>query len=101
MWIRTQDKTQLIKSEYITIYGNVIKAVCSDTSYITLGEYSSQEKALKVLDMIQNCIEHNSSHQNSGWDSTPHLVYDVFQMPLNSEVSATYHLTDEDRNGRV
>ena len=101
MWIRSQDKTTLIKSEYITLYGNVIKVVCSDMTCITIGEYSSQEKALKVLDMIQNCIEHNSSHQNSGWDSTPHLVYDVFQMPLDSEVSVTYHLTDEDRNGRV
>ena len=101
MWIRSQDKTTLIKSEYITIYGTVIKVVCSDMTCITIAEYSSQEKALKVLDMIQNCIEHNGSHQNSGWDSVPHLVYDVFQMPLDSEVSVTYHLTDEDRNGRV
>ena len=52
MWIRSQDKTTLIKSEYITIYGNVIKVVCSDTTCITIGEYSSQEKALKVLDWL-------------------------------------------------
>lgn len=101
MWIRSQDKTILVKADYVTIGINEIVAACSSKSCVTIGEYSSQEKALKVLDMIQNAIEHNSSHQNSAWDSTPHLVYGVFQMPLNSEVSETYHLTDEDKKGRV
>ena len=85
MWIRSQDKTTLIKSEYITLYGNVIKVVCSDMTCITIGEYSSQEKALKVLNMIQKAIEYNNSHQNARI-GRPYIEYNVFQMPLDSEV---------------
>ena len=85
MWIRSQDKETLIKSEYITLYGNIIKVVCSDMTCITIGEYSSQEKALKVIDMIQECIEHNNSHHNARI-GVPYLEYNVFQMPLDSEV---------------
>lgn len=100
MWIRSQDKTTLIKSEYITIYGNVIKVVCSDMTCITIGEYSSQEKALKVLDLIEHYIERNNSHRDSHYNR-PQIVYDVFQMPLDSDVPEIFHFTEEDRNTRV
>lgn len=86
MWIRSQDKTELIKSDYIIVIKNEIRASTnSDGFLITIGEYSSQEKALKVLDMIQECIEHNNSHQ-SARIGIPYLEYNVFQMPLDSEV---------------
>ena len=86
MWIRSQDKIRLINSDYIIVYKNEIRASTnSDGFLITIGEYSSQEKALKVLDMIQECIEHNNSHHNARI-GTPYLEYNVFQMPLDSEV---------------
>lgn len=86
MWIRSQDKTRLIKPDYIIVIKNEIRASTnSDGFLITIGEYSSQEKALKVLDMIQKCIEHNNSHQNARI-GIPYLEYNVFQMPLDSEV---------------
>lgn len=97
MWIRSQDKTRLIKSDYILVNKNEIRATTqSDGFLVTMGEYSSQEKALKVLDMIQECIEHNNSHQNARI-GRPYIEYKVFQMPLDSEVPETCHLTDEDR----
>ena len=92
IWIRSQDKEKLInvnnnfsincvkyymddetrlKSIKYGIYGDDVK----------LGIYSYKAKALKVLDEIQECIESNNSHHNSQWDNTPHLVYNVFQMP--------------------
>ena len=86
MWIRSQDKTGLIKSDCIILNKNEIRATTqADGFLITIGEYSSQEKALKVLDMIQECIEHNNSHQ-SARIGVPYIEYNVFQMPLDSEV---------------
>ena len=86
MWIRSQDKTDLIKSDYIVIIKNEIRASANlDGFLITIGKYSSQEKALKVLDMIQECIDCNNSHHNARI-GVPYLEYNVFQMPLDSEV---------------
>ena len=86
MRLRSQDKTDLIKSDYIVIIKNEIRASANlDGFLITIGKYSSQEKALKVLDMIQECIDHNNSHQ-SARIGVPYLEYNVFQMPLDSEV---------------
>lgn len=86
MWIRSQYKTGLIKTDYIKVIKNEIRAKASSDGFlITIGEYSSQEKALKVFDMIQECIEHNNSHQNARI-GIPYLEYNVFQMPLDSEV---------------
>ena len=97
MWIRSQDKTGLIKSDCIIVNKNEIRArTQADGSLITIGEYSSQEKALKVLDMIQKAIEYNNSHQNARI-GRPYIEYNVFQMPLDSEIPEMYHLTDEDR----
>ena len=96
MWMRSQDKTGLIKSDCIIVNKNEIRARTQADALITIGEYSSQEKALKVLDMIQKAIEYNNSHQNARI-GRPYIEYNVFQMPLDSEIPETYHLTDEDR----
>lgn len=86
MWIRSQYKTGLIKTDYVKVIKNEIRAKASSDGFlVTIGEYSSQEKALKVLDMIQECINHNNSHQ-SARIGVPYLEYNVFQMPLDSEV---------------
>lgn len=86
MWIRSQYKTGIIKTDYIKVIKNEIRAKASSDGFlITIGEYSSQEKALKVLDMIQECIEQNNSH-HSARVGIPYLEYNVFQMPLDSEI---------------
>ena len=86
MRIRSQDKTRLIKSDYIVIIKNEIRASTNlDGFLITIGEYSSQEKALKVLNMIEKGIEYNNSHQNARI-GRPYIEYYVFKMPLDSEV---------------
>ena len=85
MRVRNQDKTILIKLDYILVIKNEIRTTNSDGFLITIGEYSSQEKALKVLNMIQKAIEYNNSHQNARI-GRPYIEYNVFQMPLDSEV---------------
>lgn len=60
LWIRSQDKTRLVKVNYVymmenndhlTIYGETI-----DSAPI-VGIYKSKERALEVLDEIQNILK--------------------------------------------
>lgn len=75
MWIRSQDKEILIKVDGLRIEKNKIVIETSDW-YIVLGEYSTNEKAIKVLNMIQEYIE----------DLGAITARNVFIMPQNNEV---------------
>ena len=76
MWIKSQDKCTLINvkkfeiADFHTLYKN---AIWGDDNL--LGEYSTKEKALKVLDMIQSLINNELIRD-----------YMVFQMPQDDEV---------------
>ena len=66
LWIRSQDKTTLIRSYeiYISEYGkggDVIRA--KKTSHI-LGTYKTKERALEVLDEIQAYLMSDSPKSN-------------------------------------
>lgn len=89
MWIRSQDKKQLVKANdlYIATRG---KGYCISTGKGNdLGTYSSEEKAIKVLDMIEDFeIRHQANlllaiYQESNDNAEENMV---FQMPQNSEV---------------
>ncbi len=68
MWIRSQDRKILTKIDDLAIDGaNQIWGDCC-----LLGKYSSEEKALMVLDKIESYLEYS------------HNI--VFQMPQNDEV---------------
>ena len=95
MWIRSQDKERLMKTDYIIVNDNDILATPnSDSFLITIGEYSSQEKALKVLDMIQSAIMGKRTETTHDFKKDIHITHNyfnsteniVFQMPLDSEV---------------
>lgn len=68
MWIRSQDRKKLTEIHDVTIYHD--KQILAGCSFI--GEYSTEEKALLVLDMIQENLEYP--------------YYNVFQMPADTEV---------------
>lgn len=96
MWIRLQKKLALVKTNnfYIEKARNgswIIKADVTEGVY-TLGEYSTEEKALKVLDMIQNriCgIEYThlaSCNKNRSNFTEIDASGTVFKMPQDSEV---------------
>ena len=86
MWVRSQDKNLLIKCDNFSIEHytktnyteteTTIKFFSIETleratqKLTALGDYSTKEKALRVLDMIQKFIG----------------VNDVFQMPQDDEV---------------
>lgn len=68
MWVRSQDRKILTEIHDVTIYHD--KQIWAGCSFI--GEYSTEEKALLVLDMIQENLEYP--------------YYNVFQMPADTEV---------------
>ena len=65
MWIRSQDKTNLISCRRITLIGPD-KGIClivelTTDNYIELAEYKSKERAIEVLDDIQHYLDENWS----------------------------------------
>lgn len=89
MLIRSQSREILINFNTlagIEIAEGPIKTII--TSYITgctylLGEYSTKEKAMKVLDMIQECYE---EYEIERIYRSAIFNIDTFQMPEDSEV---------------
>lgn len=53
MWIRSQDKKRLLEVKYIRINGSDIEALWGNMICTLIGKYSTEEKALKVLEMIE------------------------------------------------
>lgn len=95
MWIRSQEKTRLIKPDYIRVdETNILATTYSDGFYVTIGSYSSQEKALKVLDMIQTKLMSKRTEKRHYFEENKYITFNyfdsdenlVFQMPLDSEV---------------
>lgn len=74
MWIRSQDKKILTKIDDLCIDGaNQIWGGC-----FLLGKYSSEEKALKVFDEIQDELDSEVFYETD--------LPDVFEMPQDDEV---------------
>ena len=57
MWIRSQDKKQLVNENdfYISLRRNKKYCVCTGHG-IDLGVYKSREDAIEVLDMLEEAI---------------------------------------------
>lgn len=98
MWIRSQDKRRIIKCEEITIdylngqfndeqlkMLNTQKGWGLKNKYHVLGFYSTKEKALKVLDMIQDAIGGVPETDIKG-NVIGIAVKKIFQMPQDDEV---------------
>lgn len=83
MWIKSQDKKKLVESTNIFItYDNgtyIIKSFIEKYNYFDLGEYSTEEKAIKVLDKIQDYINRNLLNIYNH-------KFGIFQMPQEDEV---------------
>ena len=93
MLIRSQDKTALVKFENIVINLKLpesLRVICwslqdaqRSGGYFVLGEYSTKEKSLKVLDMIQEAYE---TYEYEKAFKTGLTLFKAFQMPEDSEV---------------
>ena len=86
MWIRTQDKEMIIDCSTVEI-GLEEQNTIWCGGYV-LGTYSTKEKALKVLDMIEDRINQNEEFAAQGERDHGYmrLIKFVYQMPLDSDV---------------
>lgn len=91
MWVRSQNKEVITNTNTIMLFNNFIGI---DGSYIVarngdeeilLGEYSTKEKALKVLDRIQDYID-EPIYANYTDSEYVHYDKEVFQVPQDDEV---------------
>lgn len=93
MIIRSQDKKLLVNFKNVaSLYANsknkivvMYPAVSEDSLWDELGQYSTEEKAIKVLDMIQNKYENVTYENNHGDQNCGE--YASFQMPQDNEVT--------------
>lgn len=93
MWIRSQTKNALVNINFIRIIndGNYC-LICGATIYgydYELGFYSTEEKAMKVLDMIQNAITGTRFEFTDivrDCDLAGIEIHNVFKMPKDEEV---------------
>lgn len=88
MWIRSQNKTRLLKVNYVRVNDNCVEAIPGDMLYILIGRYSTEEKALKVLDMIEKHL--NTQSKIVEKSMSEYIISDmnsiIFQMPQDEEV---------------
>lgn len=94
MWIRSQSKERLIDvdnvlyKQYVN-HSNPNHKIETRTQYglIELGAYSTKEKALEVLDMLETHLR-NQYFDKGTLEDIDYRLYDdgVFQMPQDSEV---------------
>lgn len=96
MLIRSQDKEQLLNIDSVKTIGICERGKCFaifiDSLYF-IGNYSSREKIIKVLDMIQEAyseyqimLNFSVSYLHEFKEKTDGFA--IFQMPEDSEVEA-------------
>ena len=95
IWIRSQDKNRLTKvhnkfgiDKYWMTYdsmGCLVDAWHVEVDGSSVGTYSSKEKALKVLDMIQKVVIDNG-YMEVGTPKMFSPQHCVFEMPKDDEI---------------
>lgn len=85
IWIRSQDRKTITNANdiYIRLSGKGC-TLCTGKG-MDLGVYSSEEKSMKVLDLIQNKIIEIEKSKFFGMEETD-FIEPLFQLPYDSEV---------------
>ena len=90
MWIRNQNKDLLINTDRICVcdYGYDEYSVLGGN--YKLGVYSTKEKALKVLDEIQNVIKDTQYYKINNYMTDRNYILNkgiqIYEMPQDEEV---------------
>lgn len=92
MWIRSQNLFTLVKCERLFVRQCESDSFCViEAGVITLGSYSTLDKALKVLDEIQNAVENTNYYNIDNFCLGTYALKrgpQVYQMPQDEEVEA-------------
>ena len=84
VWIRSQDRTKLVDASELNICSSY-KVVGIYAGINALGMYSTEEKAMKVMDMIHGRIEYAIKFYETSSLYSNESEY-VFNMPKDDEV---------------
>ena len=90
MWIRSQDRKRLLNASDFHVVSSYEGFGIISCIY-ALGYYSTEEKAMKVMDMIQNAITGTRFEFTDivrDCDLAGIEIHNVFNMPQDSEVKA-------------
>lgn len=88
LWVRSQDKTTLMKVDRLDIdYSSGLYSIKSDGFGTLLANYKSEERAMQVLDEIQQHIEKQGenyllSDENGIITGQKYYGY-IYQMPID------------------
>lgn len=95
IWVREQNKYTIVECNLINCCRldgteHLLQCDSDNRKNVYWGVYSTREKALKVLNMIQECIIDNKanwlhSQYNEPIKNNPEKTF-VFQMPQDNEV---------------
>ena len=75
LWVRSQDKENLSKAEHLGVYNEKIYVNGYEDNGYCIGIYDTPERALEVLDEIQNFISETDIEGNR------YYQYQVYEMP--------------------
>lgn len=87
IWIRSQDRKTITNANDIYIRSLSKGCALCTGKGMDLGVYSSEEKALKVIDSIQGAIT-GIDKRNVALSFNNIEYHNVFEMPQDSEVDA-------------
>lgn len=84
LWIRSQDKKHLLRSECLTVAGENDKFYICDTFIGHIATYKTEKRALEVLDDIQNTLKPKVILKSNGGaittgDNNLHLVNPTYE----------------------
>ena len=108
LWIRSQDKEELVKCERITLY--TIQYNFETINYrilvnnVCVGSYATKERVLEVLDEIQDLIKPtliNTEYHSEIKQGVNNLEFDVVMQPIADKItyiqpnSTVYEMPEE------
>ena len=83
LWIRSQDRESLIKADNLGLFGNRIVFIPNRPTggRVTIGTYTNEQRALEVLDEIQELFEPTTITLDGKYMETRQLDAFVYEMP--------------------
>ena len=96
MWIRSQDKRELIDASHAYVNEiNCIISVCGE-GYCELGEYETKERALEVLDEIQkHIVSLELAIKGNRFENLARDCYSAYEFERRSEAICIYQMPKE------
>ena len=102
LWIRSQDKTKLVKVDNIAYmdssedYEKEVHSLWNDCKGI-LGTYKSKERALEVLDEIQNILSENcllKSYDNVTPEFSENIIINPCEVHIEQLNNYVYNMPE-------